>query len=337
MKKKVIGAAAFLVIITSAVFWGCTHKSGEGEQKIINVGIAVYNEKDAYISKICGYLDREIFQYEKENPDIKIQRKIADARGSQQEQNTQIDHFISLEYDVLLVNIVDRTNAAVIIDKASEAGIPIVFFNREPVCEDIFRSDDIYYEGSDAKESALLQADVIADAYEKDPLSVDRNGDGVVEFAMLEGESGHQDTLIRSEWVLKGLEERGVRTQQIVSSVGNWERCQASVIVRQWVEDYGDEIEIIISNNDDMALGAAEALDEKGCTNIQVVGIDGVEEVVELVEQKKILGTVLCDTKLHAKALLEFIEALAIKREGAVNLELQNERYYLIPLSVVEQ
>ncbi len=54
-----------------------------------------------------------------------------------------------------------------IIDKATQADIPVVFFNREPVREDIFRSDQIYYEGSDAKQSAILQADVIADALEK--------------------------------------------------------------------------------------------------------------------------------------------------------------------------
>ena len=107
---------------------------------------------------------------------MEIRKKIADARGSQQEQNDQIDQFISLDYDLLLVNIVDRTNAAVIIDKATQADIPVVFFNREPVREDIFRSDQIYYEGSDAKQSAILQADVIADALEKDRSKIDRNG-----------------------------------------------------------------------------------------------------------------------------------------------------------------
>ena len=105
-------------------------------------------------------------------------------------ENDQIDQFISLDYDLLLVNIVDRTNAAVIIDKATQADIPVVFFNREPVREDIFRSDQIYYEGSDAKQSAILQADVIADALEKDRSKIDRNGDSVIQFAMLEGESG---------------------------------------------------------------------------------------------------------------------------------------------------
>lgn len=299
----------------------------------VRMGLAVYNGKDAYISKITGYLDQEIYKYEQKHPQVKIRRDLADAGGSQQEQNRQIDRYISLGYDLLLVNIVDRTNASVIIDKASEEGIPIVFFNREPVQEDIFRSEDVYYEGSDAKMSALLQADVIADAYERDPKSLDRNEDGIIAYAMLEGESGHQDTLIRSEWVLKGLEYRGIRAEKVVSTTANWEKSQANAIVTQWEKTYGDSIELIISNNDDMAIGAAEALEELQRDSIQVVGIDGVEEMVELVQEGRVMGTVLCDTKLHAQALFQFIEAIAIDPEKKSELSLQNERYYMIPLS----
>lgn len=339
MQKKHWGiAASVFVLAVCATVWGCTREAGsEKERQSVKVGIAVYNEEDAYINKICGYLENEIFQYEKDNPGVEIQKKIADARGSQQEQNNQIEQFIALDYDLLLVNIVDRTNAAQIVDKASEAGIPVVFFNREPVREDIFRSEDIYYEGSDAKQSALLQADVITDAFEKDAQALDRNGDGILQFAMLEGESGHQDTLIRSEWVLKGLEENKIRTQQIASATGNWEKSQADVIVRQWLRDYGNDLELIISNNDDMALGAWEALEDRGRTDIKVVGIDGVEEARELVEEEKILGTVLCDTKLHAKALMQFIDALALQREDVSDLGLEDERYYMIPLTKVEK
>ena len=337
MKKKacLLMAVAMAAVVIAV---GCTQKkNNEMTQKTVNVGIAVYNEKDAYISDICGYLDQKILEYEKDHPQIEFRSKIADARGSQQEQNHQIDQFISLEYDLLLVNIVDRTNAAVIIDKASQAGIPVVFFNREPVREDIFRSENVYYEGSDAKQSAILQADIIADVYEKDPLFLDRNEDGVIQFAMLEGESGHQDALIRSEWVLKGLEERGVMTEQMASETGNWEKSQANVIVKQWLQDYGNSIELIISNNDDMAIGASEALTEKGSNEIQIVGIDGVDEVRRLVEEKKVLGTVLCDTQLHAEALLQFIDYLAVNEKQAGEMELEDERYYMIPLSKIEQ
>lgn len=328
--KKELQAAIAVLGLCMLVF-GCTKTAeSENSKKQVKIGVAVYNEEDVYVSKICGYLEDEIFQYEKDHPGVEIRKKIADARGSQQEQNDQIDQFISLDYDLLLVNIVDRTNAAVIIDKATQADIPVVFFNREPVREDIFRSDQIYYEGSDAKQSAILQADVIADALEKDRSKIDRNGDSVIQFAMLEGESGHQDTLIRSEWVLKELENKKIPTQQIAGSTGNWEKNQANVIVRQWMKEYPNQIEVIISNNDDMALGAWEALEEKGCTEVQVVGIDGIEEVRELVDEDKILGSVLCDTKLHAKALMQFIDVLAFHNGSVEKLNLENERYYMI-------
>ena len=335
--KKELQAVIAVLGLCMLVF-GCTKTAeSENSKKQVKIGVAVYNEEDVYVSKICGYLEDEIFQYEKDHPGVEIRKKIADARGSQQEQNDQIDQFISLDYDLLLVNIVDRTNAAVIIDKATQADIPVVFFNREPVREDIFRSDQIYYEGSDAKQSAILQADVIADALEKDRSKIDRNGDSVIQFAMLEGESGHQDTLIRSEWVLKELENKKIPTQQIAGSTGNWEKNQANVIVRQWMKEYPNQIEVIISNNDDMALGAWEALEEKGCTEVQVVGIDGIEEVRELVDEDKILGSVLCDTKLHAKALMQFIDVLAFHNGSVEKLNLENERYYMIPLTKVEK
>lgn len=342
MKKKrwmqvgillVILAVLLTVLLVLLVTMGGS--SWEKKTRTVRVGIAVYNREDAYITNICGHLDELIYEYEKEHPNVKIERDIADAGGSQQEQNIQIERYISLEYDLLLVNIVDRTNAAVMIDKASEAGIPLVFFNREPVREDIFRSEGVYYEGSNAKQSALLQADLIAQVMEEDPDAIDRNQDGIIEFAMLEGESNHQDTLIRSEWVLKGLEMQEIRTEKIVSSVANWERNQAKVVVGGWLMEFGDEIELIISNNDDMALGAVEALKEKNCQSIQVVGIDGVDEVRKMVEEGSILGTVLCDTQLHAKALLEFIEALAIDPEKWEELPLEEGRYYMIPLSTI--
>lgn len=338
-KRRVIKQSVLLEVL--AVLLGlealCILSGPRGAfgKQTVRVGVAVYNGEDAFINKICAHLNEIMYEYEQEHPDVKIEWDIADAEGSQQEQNVQIDRYISLEYDLLLVNIVDRTNAAMMIDKASAEGVPLVFFNREPVREDIFRSEGVYYEGSNAKQSALLQADLIAESMKKNPDSIDRNGDGVIKFALLEGESGHQDTLVRSEWVLKGLEYHGIKTEKVVSGVANWERNQASVIVSQWIESYGDTLELIISNNDDMALGATDALEEKQCDTIQVVGIDGVEEVEQMVEEGRILGTVLCDTQLHAEALFEFIEALTIKPEKLDQLPLEEGRYYMIPLSTI--
>ncbi len=332
MKKKWIyftGVAGVAVLLCTGTKKPHVEKK---MQRTVQIGVAVYDEKDAYISHICEYLDKEVYELENQHPEIRIQMEYADAGGSQREQNKQISRFVSLGYDLLLVNIVDRTNAAVLIDQADEAGIPVVFFNREPVREDIMRRPEVYYEGSDARQSALLQAEIIADAFAQKDSSLDKNKDGILEFAMLEGEFNHQDTLIRSEWVIKGIEQQGIQTKKVVSSSANWERGQADVLVSQWLKEYPDQMELIICNNDDMAIGASKALQNARVTDIQVVGIDGVHEAEELVEEGRMLGTVLCDTRLHAKALVDFIEALAVNETGCKEMNLKDERYYMIPL-----
>ena len=92
--KKELQAAIAVLGLCMLVF-GCTKTAeSENSKKQVKIGVAVYNEEDVYVSKICGYLEDEIFQYEKDHPGVEIRKKIADARGSQQEQNDQIDQFI---------------------------------------------------------------------------------------------------------------------------------------------------------------------------------------------------------------------------------------------------
>ena len=134
------------------------------------------------------------------------------------------------------MNIVDRFAASVVIDKAMAADVPVIFFNREPVEEDMNRWEKLYYVGADAKESAVLEGKILVDAYRKDPASLDRNGDGTVSYVLLEGESNHQDSLIRTEW--------SIQTLKTGSSSGKNHRrhCQLGTqpgicMMEQWLTD----------------------------------------------------------------------------------------------------
>ena len=138
-----------------------------------------------------------------------------------------MERFISLGCDVLCINPVDRTAASAIIDKAMAAQIPVVFFNRQPVEEDMDRWDQLYYVGAVAKESAVLQGNIVVNQYRQDPSSLDTNGDGVVSYVLLEGESSHQDSLIRTEWSIQTLKDGGVPIEKITGGIANWERIQA--------------------------------------------------------------------------------------------------------------
>lgn len=281
--------------------------NGQESAGKLKVGVTIYRDDDTYINSIITEMEKifreEFFQ--------EISLNVVSARNSQTEQNDQVERFISLGYDVICVNAVDRTDVSRMVDLAMEADVPLVFFNREPVDDDLYRWENIYYVGSDAQESARLQGQIIARAWEEEREKMDFNGDGVLSYAMLEGERGHQDAVIRTEWSVRSLKEAGVPCSQVTGGVADWERDQAAALTEQWLEEYPDQIELFICNNDDMALGALDTLEKLGRGDISVVGIDGVQEGLEKVESGEMLGTVSTDRELYGRSLLEISLALA--------------------------
>ena len=246
-----------------AVSVGCARLEKEDGKKSVRIGVSLYRGDDTFINNIRGELENCAKDYEHKQG-VKVTLDIQDAKGNQNTQNNQVERFISLGCDVMCINPVDRTAASVIIDKAMTAGIPLVFFNRQPVEEDMNRWDQLYYVGAAAKESAVLQGSILVEQYKKDPGSLDINGDGVISYVLLEGESSHQDSLIRTEWSIQTLKDGGVPIEKITGGIANWERSQASALMEQWLEQYPDTIELVICNNDDMALGAIDALERAG-------------------------------------------------------------------------
>ena len=294
----------------------------------LKYGIAVYNGNDVFLSTIVSELE----QLAKLAAEQIVKIDVSDGRGLQQEQNEQVERYITLGYDVLLVNLVDRTNASYLIDKAVEAGIPLIFFNREPVEEDILRDEGIYYVGSDAKESAILQGKIILDAYFSNPKLIDKNGDGQIDYFMLEGEAGHQDTIIRTEYSIKTLEDNGILMKKVAGFTANFDRSQAAALLERWLDGNSfDTIELIISNNDTMALGALDTLEKRQLPLVPIVGIDGVLEGLNAVDRGKMLGTSVSDSKLYAKELFQLAYLLAKGEVVSEQLTLDRERYIWIP------
>ena len=251
--RKIVSAAC--MALACILLSGCRAGAASEKKHAIRIGVSLYRADDTFIGNIRSELEKRAKEYEQETG-IKVTLDIQDAKGNQYVQNKQVERFISLGCDTLCVNPVDRTTSSGIIDAAAAADIPVVFFNRQPVEEDMDRWDRLYYVGADAKESAVLEAEIVADQYEKDPASLDKNGDGVISYVLLEGESNHQDSLIRTEWSVQTLKDRGVPIEKITGGIANWERSQASALMEQWLELYPDTIELVLSNNDDMALGA---------------------------------------------------------------------------------
>ena len=223
MKK---GNVLILAIAATALLggsaWLYAKKTGGHEEKktSLRIGVLLYRGDDTFIGTLRNSMEQAAKEYEKETG-VRVTLDVRDAKRNQLTQNSQAERMIDLGCDVLCVNMVDRSAASGVIDQAMESDIPIVFFNREPVAEDMNRWEKLYYVGADAKESAVLEGQILVDAYQKNPSTLDRNGDGVVSYVLLEGETNHQDSLIRTEWSIETLKDGGVpRRSQAGSQTG---------------------------------------------------------------------------------------------------------------------
>lgn len=303
---KVILSVLFLGI-ASFLFFSGKEKSVAEERlpkQALKIGVSLYRGDDEFISSVSHSLEEESKKQE-ERFSQKMQLKIVDAKNSQTIQNSQIDEFIRQDYDVIAVNIVDRTVASSLIGKAKQANIPIVFLNREPIQTDLMQWNQAYYIGSKAQESGEMEGEIVWQTFKENPASLDLNQDGKLQYVMLEGEEVHQDSLIRTESSIQEMVNEGIKVERIARGVGNWMRQPAKEFLREWFVKYPNQIELVISNNDEMALGAIEAIREANLEEKpKVVGIDGTKEGIEAVDQGEMLGTILNDYQTYAKSLL---------------------------------
>ena len=331
-RGKSIFISLTLLLVLSIGVIGICMKGGQEEKKVVKIGVCTYKASDTFIGAIVSELE-QIAKEEEQKRQVTIKVDVSDGKESQTVQNEQFQKYIDLAYDVICVNVVDRTNVAHLIDQATYAGIPIIFFNREPVAEDLERGTSVYYIGSSAKESAVLQGELILEAYRSYPELIDKNGDGIIEYVMLEGEAGHQDTIIRTEYATKTLEEAGLKLQKIGSWSANFDRNQAAALMEQYLEQGKEktQIELIISNNDDMALGAADALAKYEAVPVAIVGIDGVPQGCEAVDEGVILGTIMSNQALYARALFSLCEALIYGTTLEEPFVLEAAHYIWIP------
>lgn len=351
--KRLIAILA-IMIMTVGLLAGCGNSANTGSNgdaqnntdaanpsesaKEIKIGVALYKFDDTFISTVREAIERDAAAKSQETGE-KITINAVDGQGQQATQNDQIDTFITQGYNVLAVNMVDRTSASVIIDKAKQANIPVVFFNREPVKEDLDRWDKVYYVGAKAEESGTIQGQILADYWKAHP-EADKNKDGVMQYVMLQGEPGHQDAILRSEYSVKALQDAGIKIEELAKDTANWQRVQGQEKMAAWLAAYSDKIEAVLSNNDDMALGAIEALKAAGYFEgdkfMPVVGVDATAPALDALAAGQLLGTVLNDSEGQAKGIFDISYALAKGEDPASTVQgITDGKYLWVPYKPV--
>lgn len=327
MRKRKLTGIGILLGAASLLLSGCHEK--ETLQKL-HVGVTYYDQSDTYLNELIGIFKESLKEIESDKLEVSV--TIQDAAGVQKNQNDQVEELLDEGCNILCVNLVDRADPSEIIDLAREREVPIIFFNREPVAEDLHQWDKLYYVGADAKQSGKLQGELAVEMIEANS-QIDKNKDGKIQYVVLEGEMGHQDAIIRTENAVNTLKENGIEVEKLSCKIANWNRAQAQNRMEQIIGEHQNKIELVLGNNDDMALGAVDVYKKLNYTSAALpafLGIDGTEAGLQGVENQELWGTVYNDKEGQAKAMAELSAAL-ITGEGMENISFKNERYIYLP------
>ena len=320
--KKII-CILLCVILTLPLFSACGDRSGNAD-----VHVFYYTYSDPYISTVRSALDKAL-------GDAGISYQDHDSNNNQTTQTEQIQTAITKGAKLLVVNIVTTGSddaASGIVSLAKEAGIPVIFFNRE-VSDSVVKSyDKCAFIGTDAAEAGKLQGDMIGDYLVDNFNKTDLNGDGQISYVLFMGEKGNNEAIYRTQYSVENanakLTAAGKKTlkfydpsnkdKYLLDREGKWSAQAANEYMTTLLSSHStankNMVELIICNNDGMAEGAISALNAAGYNNsgnsttIPVFGVDATSAAKELIKAGKMTGTIKQDAEGMAKGILDCVK-----------------------------
>lgn len=317
MKKTVL---MFLIIS----FILCSFVSCGGGSE--DVSVFYYTYSDTYISSVRGEMNKML---KKSGLDYHNY----DANSNQTTQTEQVDTAITKGSKMLIVNIVDTGSddaAKTIVEKAKNADIPIIFFNRS-VSEAVVKSyDKCLFVGTDYEMAGHMQGEMIGNYVAENFDKIDLNGDGKISYCLFKGQQGNAEAEARTKYAVedanKILKNKGKSSLTfydpknssgyLVDQDGNWSNAAANnhmkTILSAYSEASKNMVELIIANNDEMALGAIAALNEAGYNKeggktIPVFGVDATDAARAKIDSGAMTGTVKQDAAGMAETIISIV------------------------------
>ncbi|MDU1909641.1 galactose/glucose ABC transporter substrate-binding protein MglB [Fusobacterium sp.] len=332
MKKTSLILGALLLV---AGLTGCGDKkeaapadtaSAPKAEKKLRIGFTAYKFDDNFIA-----LYRKVVLDEAKKIENKVDLTMVDSQNSQQTQNDQIDVMLSKGTDALAVNLVDPAAGQTVMEKIKAENVPVVFYNKKPAKEVLEAYEKAYYVGIDPNAQGIAQGELIMKAWKANP-DLDLNKDGKIQYVMIKGEPGHPDAEARTIYSIKTLNDNGIETEELHLDAAMWDTAQAKDKMDAWLSGpNGDKIEVVICNNDGMALGAIESMKAVG-KKLPVFGVDALPEAIVKIEAGEMAGTVLNDAKGQGRATWDMVVNLAEGKAPTEGTEWKlDEKEILIP------
>jgi len=314
MKKTVLLILILTFVLSSFVSCGGSE----------DVSVFYYTYSDTYISSVRGEMNKLL----KESG---LEYHNYDANSNQTTQTEQIDTAIAKGTKLLLVNIVDTGSddaAKTIVEKAKGANIPLIFFNRSVSREIVESYDKCVFVGTDYEMAGHMQGELIGNYLIENFDKVDLNGDGKISYCLFKGQQGNAEAEARTKYAVedanKILAAAGKpklsfydsknASGYLVDQDGNWSNAAANnymkTILSAYSENKNNMVELIIANNDEMALGAISALNEAGYNKdggkiIPVFGVDASDAARAKVDAGFMAGTVKQDAYGMAESIVK--------------------------------
>lgn len=327
-------------ILAIAFVFGLTACGGNSDREI---SVFYYNFGDTYISSVRSAMDK-IFE------DAGLKYNNYDGNGNQTTQTEQVTTALAKGSRMLIVNVVDTGSndaAQNIVNLAKEKDVPVIFFNRS-VDESVVSSyDKCVFVGTDYEMAGHMQGEMIGKYLVENYDKVDLNGDGKISYVMFKGQEGNAEAIARTQYGVedanKVLKEAGKpelvfydaqnSNKYLVDQTGNWSSSAATdymnTILSQYSEANKNMVELVIANNDEMALGAISALQGAGYNNgtgktIPVFGVDATDAAKAKIAEGNMVGSIKQDAEGMASAITTICQNFLDGKETFDGIEEDN-------------
>ncbi|RKX89895.1 MAG: rhizopine-binding protein [Spirochaetes bacterium] len=270
MKRIVSLLIVLLVFSASMGLWA----NGGSEGDTLHIGVATANFDDKWMSYM-----HDGFRAAADEFGVKI--TMVDGKNDPAVQQSQIDTLITQGVDAIVIVSVDAKSIGPILDETDKAGIPLVSVNRIP--DEPYLSRLATYVGSDELYAGTVQAEKIAELL---------GGKGNV--VIMNGELGHPGMLGRTKGN-KDVIAANPGMTIVRENTAEWSRAKGLELMENWIQT-GVQIDAVLANNDEMAIGAAMALEQVGMLDqVLIAGVDATPDALMLMKEGKLDVTVFQD------------------------------------------
>jgi inositol transport system substrate-binding protein len=274
MKRIVVSVlVVMMVLMASSALWA----GGQGEEgeDQLHIGVAAARFDDKWMS----YMHEG---FENAAEELGVRLTMVDGKGDPALQQSQVDTFITQGVDAIVIVAVQIQTLEPILDQTEAAGIPVVAVNRRP--DEPVLSRLATYVGSDEEFAGRVQGEAIAEML---------GGEGDV--VIIHGMPGHPAEQGRTAGNKEIFEQYpGINVVQ--EGTSEWQRAKALELMENWIQA-GFNIDAVVGNNDESAIGAAMALEQVGMLDqVYIAGVDATPDALQFMKEGKIDVTVFQDS-----------------------------------------